>query len=308
MRLSSKRSACRILLALFQVSLICGCETMQPVIDMGAAVGVATGTISQQQADSLKRTTTAFGKTFQDITPEQEYYIGRAVAATVFGQYRPYANEEANRYVNLVGQTLAAASDRPETFGGYHFQILDSEEINAVAAPGGLILVTRGMLRNCKNEDALAAVLAHEIAHIQGQHGLKAIKTSRLTSALTILAAEGAKNYGAPELAQLTEAFEGSVSDVVSTIMNNGYSRELERDADEAAIDLLKRVGYDPAALPAMLSVMDKRMTPGGPGFAKTHPDPKQRIQSIESQVRTASSAPAPLARRQRFERAMGAV
>lgn len=308
MRKSLNRLAVMILVILLQVSLIAGCESMQPAIDIGAAIGVATGTISSGQAESLKRTTTAFGKSFQDITPEQEYYIGRAVAATVLGKYRPYANAEANYYINMVGQTLAQASDRPETFGGYHFLILDSDEINAFAAPGGLILVTRGMLRNCKSEDALAAVLAHEIAHVQGQHGLKAIKTSRLTTAFTVLAAEGMKTYGASELAQLTEAFEGSVSDIVSTIMNNGYSRDLERDADQSAATILERTGYDPRALPDMLAVMDKRLTPGGAGFARTHPDPGERIQLIEPKIGAVSVAPAPPARQKRFERAIGSV
>lgn len=291
-----------------QISFLAGCETMQPAVDIGSQIGVATGVVSSSQAESLKRTTKAFGNSFQDITPEQEYYIGRAVAATVLGKYRPYANEEANRYINLVGGILAQASDRPQTFGGYHFLILDSSEINAFAAPGGLILVTSGMLRNCKSEDALAAVLAHEIAHIQSRHGLRAIKTSRLTTAFTILAAEGVKSYGPSELGKLTEAFEGSVGDIVSTLMNNGYSRDLERDADQSAILILRRAGYDPRALSNMLAVMDKNLTPGSAGFGKTHPGPKERIQLIEPRIGAVSDAPAPPARLKRFERAIGAV
>lgn len=307
MKTSQMRFAVCCLLVLFQVG-IHGCKTMQPAVDFGAAIGVATGAVSSSQADSLVRTTTAIGKSFQDITPEQEYYIGRAVAATVLGKYKAYSDEEATRYINLVGQTLAQASERPETFGGYHFLILDSDEINAFAAPGGLILVTRGMLRNCRSEDELAAVLAHEVAHVQGQHGLKAIKTSRLTSALTILAAEGVKTYGAPQLAQLTEALEGSVNDIVSTMMNNGYSRELEREADQSATAILKRVGYNPGALSSMLTVMASRMAPGSTGFAKTHPAPGERIRLIEAQAGTPSKIAAPVARQQRFEQAIGSI
>jgi beta-barrel assembly-enhancing protease len=303
-----KPSVFLILGLFFLLSVTGGCETMQPALDMGAAMGVATGTLSSGQADSLKRTGTAIGKTFQDITPEQEYYIGRAVAATVLGKYRPYQNEQANHYLNLVGQTVALASERPQTFGGYHFLILDSDEINALAAPGGLILVTRGMLRNCKSEDALAAVLAHEIGHIQGRHGLKAIKNSRLTSAFTILAAEGIKNYGAPQLAQLTEAFEGSVGDIVSTVMTSGYSRDLEREADQSALITLKRAGYDPKALTGMLLVMEQKITASSTGFAKTHPSPRERIQLIEARAEAGAPAPAPPARLKRFQRDMGAV
>jgi predicted Zn-dependent protease len=281
------------------------CATVQPAVDIGNALGVVTG---NGKVGSLFKAATSVGKSFQDITPEQEYYIGRAVAATVLGKFRPFVDEEATQYINIVGQTLAQASDKPETFGGYHFLILDSDEINAFAAPGGLILVTRGMLRNCKSEDALAAVLAHEIAHVAGQHGLKAIKSSRITSAFSILGAEGVKTFGAPQLAQLTEAFEGSVNDIVSNLMKNGYSRELEREADQSAVIILSRVGYDPRALPNMLAVMDTRMAPGTPGFAKTHPDPKERIRLIDAQVRMTSMTAAPIVRQKRFDRLMKSI
>jgi predicted Zn-dependent protease len=296
-----------LLLLVAVVFVLAACETLQPVVDMGTTLGVASGKISQSQADSITRSTKAVGKTFEDITPEQEYFIGRAVAASVLYQYRPYDQAELDHYVNVVGQTLAQASNRPQTFGGYHFQVIDSPEINAFAAPGGLILVTRGMLRCCKSEDALAAVLAHEIAHVQNQDGLRAIKTSRLTSALTIIAAEGAKQYGGQELAQLTQAFEGSVGDVVNTLVTNGYSRELERQADEDAIAILKRVGYNPYALVDMLTVMKTQLKPGGAGFGKTHPDPQERISAIQTLAGKPGKTP-PAARQSRFERSLGAV
>jgi predicted Zn-dependent protease len=289
------------------VFVLAACETLQPVVDMGTTLGVASGTITQSQADSITRGAKAVGKTFEDITPEQEYFIGRAVAASVLYQYHPYDQAELDHYINVLGQTLAQASNRPQTFGGYHFQVIDSPEINAFAAPGGLILVTRGMLRCCKSEDALAAVLAHEIAHVQNQDGLRAIKTSRLTSALTIIAAEGAKQYGGQELAQLTQAFEGSVGDVVNTLVTNGYSRELERQADEDAIAILKRVGYNPYALVDMLTVMKTQLKPGGAGFGKTHPDPQERISAIQTLAGKPGKTP-PAARQSRFERSLGAV
>jgi predicted Zn-dependent protease len=300
------RTALLILLTILgAVTLLNGCESMQPVLDVGAAIGVASGTVSQSQADSITKTAKAVGKTFEDITPEQEYYIGRAVAATVLTRYRPLDIEQANSYLNLLGQTLAQASDRPETFGGYHFLVIDSPEINAFAAPGGLILVSRGMLRCCKTEDALAAVLAHEIAHVQGRDGLRAIKTGRLTSALTVLAAESAKSFGGPELAQLTEAFEGSVGDIATTLMNSGYSRQLERQADEAAIAILKRVGYNPHALVDMLKTMKTQLKPGGTDFAKTHPDPEERIRDITGLAGAPVRLSTPSARQARFESAI---
>jgi predicted Zn-dependent protease len=247
-------------------------------------------------------------KSFEDITPEQEYYIGRTVGAVIVNKYRVYPNTEANEYLNLLGQTLAQASDRPETFGGYHFLILDSGEINAFAAPGGLIFVSRGMLRNCKSEDAVAAVLAHEIGHVQLRHGLQSIDRSRLTQALTTLAAEGAKTFGKKELADLTRAFEGSITDITSTMINNGYSRAFEREADAAAIQILSRVGYDPNGLVAMLSEMEKNLKPGGLDFAKTHPSPRSRIDDIRSLNVGGKPYQEVSARQARFRKALGNI
>ena len=280
-----------------------GCKTIESLGEVGGAVGQATGVMTEEQAESLGKASKAVAKTFADITPEQEYYIGRAVAATVLLTYKPYQNDKANRYLNLLGQTMASASDKPETFGGYHFLILDSDEINAFAAPGGFIFVSRGMLRLCRNEDDLASVLAHEIGHVQHEHGLQAIKSSRLTSALTILAAEGAKSFGGEELAELTEAFEGSISDITSTMMNSGYARSAEREADESAIVIVKRVGYDPNGLVEMLKEMKKQLKPGGADFAKTHPDPDDRIEDIEDILGRYSAVSVPPVRQERFAR-----
>lgn len=289
------------------MAALTACETMQPVVAVGTALGVASGTITHGQAESITRSAKAVGKSFEDITTEQEYYIGRAVAANVLYQFRPFTNPELNRYVNMIGQTLAQASNRPQTFGGYHFQVIDSPEINAFAAPGGLILVTRGMLRCCKSEDALAAVLAHEIGHVQNQDGLRAIKSSRLTSAMTIIAGEGLKQATSGRMAELTQHFEGSVGDIVNTLVTSGYSRELERQADEAAITILKRVGYNPYALVDMLTVMKTQLKPGGAGFAKTHPDPQDRISQIQALAGSPSTAPPPAPRQARFQQTLGA-
>jgi predicted Zn-dependent protease len=297
-----------ISLLAFAVLAVSACETVQPMMDAATAVGVASGKISQSQADSLTRSAKAVGETAAEITPEQEYYIGRAVAASLLYQYPPYSQAELNQYVNVIGQTLAQASSRPQTFGGYHFQVIDSMEINAFAAPGGLILVTRGMLRCCKTEDALAAVLAHEIAHVQNQDGLHAIKTSRLTSAFTIIAAEGAKQYGGQNLAQLTQIFQESVGDVVNTLVVNGYSRDQERQADIEAITILRRVGYNPYAMVEMLTVMKNQMKPGGAGFGKTHPDSQERINAIQPLAGSPGKTSPPAARQARFERALKAA
>lgn len=285
------------------VALLPGCST---VAEYGTMAGQAAGVLTQDQAQSINRTAVAVEKTYQDITPEQEYYIGRSVAATVLSAYKPYDVEGLNRYLNVVGQTLALYSDKPETFGGYHFLVLDSDEVNAFAAPGGLILVSRGLLRCCRSEDALAAVLAHEIGHVQGQHGLRAIKKGRLTSALTTLALEAGKNLAGQNLAEITRAFEGSVQDVTSTLMNSGYARALENEADASAVQILSRAGYDPRALVELLNEMKPRLAADARGFGKTHPSPDVRIQHVDGLLAGLPASSSRSLRQQRFEAAIG--
>lgn len=285
-----------------------GCKAVDTVAKVGADLGVASGLIDSQQAESIQKSAKAVARTFEDITPEQEYYIGRTVGAVILEQYKPYKNPKAEGFINLMGQTVAQASDRPETFGGYHFLLLDSREINAFAAPGGLIFITRGMLRCCGSEDAAAAVLAHEVAHVARKHGLQAIKKSRVNDALTTIAMESAKSFGPRELASLTETFEGAISDVTATLVNNGYSRVLEKEADEAAVANLQRVGYDPNGLTQMLRAMEERLQPGGLDFAKTHPPPESRIADIVKIIGPYKPVPILEARRRRFSSALGNI
>ena len=258
----------------------------------------------------------AVAKSFEDITPEQEYYVGRAVGANILHQYPPFDAAPANSYLNLLGQSLALVSDRPETFGGYHFLVLDSAEINAFAAPGGLIFVSRGLLRCADGEDGVAAILAHEIAHVVKQHGLKAIKTARFKDAGLAIGMAAVEEYGSADLAKVTAAFSGTIDDITSTLVNSGYSRSAEKEADLAAVDILKRAGYDPTALVRMLAVMASRLPPGGPGFARTHPDPRDRIASLQGALGSAGApatapqerAVAPPARKSRYQAALGKI
>ncbi len=291
--------------SLLAATLFCGCDT---IAEKGTEIAREAGLISADEAESIARGAQAVQKTWQDLTPEQEYYIGRAVAAQVFQTYAPLDQPQANAYLNLLGQSLAIFSDRPETFGGYHFLLLDSDEVNAFAGPGGLILVTRGMLRCCENEDELAAVLAHEIGHVAKKHGLSAIKQGRLTEAFTIVATESAKQLGGEELASLTREFEGSVSDVVMTLTTSGYSRTQEREADAAAVGLLQRAGYPETAMITMLERMDEQLADaGGLGFAKTHPSARSRADALRPTIADAAPVPNPI-REQRFSAALGPI
>jgi len=302
------RKALMVCLSAYSLLLLSSCQTMESATSLATQIGREAGVISASQADSLRKTTKAVSRSVEEFTPEQEYYIGRAVGAVVLGKYPAYDRRAVNEYVNVIGQSLAQASDLPAIFGGYHFLVLDSNDINAFATPSGLIFVTRGLLRCCRNEDALAAVLAHEIGHIQLRHGMQAIEKARMTEALTTIAAEGAKTFGSREVAALTETFGGTISDITGAMINKGYARSSEYAADLAAIALLRRVGYNPNGLAEMLAVMKKNIRVGGLDFAKTHPAPDDRLAEIQKKqpAYTAVSAPAP--RQARFSKALGNI
>jgi predicted Zn-dependent protease len=219
---------------------------------------------------------------FDDITPEQEHYLGRSVAAVILSRYPYSQHRSAQKYVNLLGQSLAQVSDRPETFGGYHFLVLDSDEINALSAPGGFIFVTKGLIRCCRTEDALAAILAHEIGHVQRQHGLQAIQESRITDGVTTLAIVGTSTMAGGTLGELTQTFDDSIKDITTTMIDSGYSRSFENEADADSVTIMQRIGYDPNAVIDMLKEMQVRLKPDGKGFAKTHPSPEDRIKTVQ--------------------------
>ncbi len=288
-------------------ALVAACAGLGDVADFGADVATRTGTITEQQAESVRRSAQAVERSAEDITPEQEYYIGRSVGAVILDRYEPYDDQDANHYINTLGQTLALFSHRPELFGGYRFQILDSSEINAFATPSGIVFVTRGLLNLADSEDGVAAILAHEIGHVEYRHGLQAIRTSRITAALTSVAITGTQFATSEELAELTTTFEGSIDDITQTLINSGYSRGAEREADQAAIRILRRAGYDPNALIAVLEEMDRQLDPQGLDFAATHPAPSTRIRDIRSELEGyRHTARATETRQERYTAALG--
>jgi predicted Zn-dependent protease len=254
-------------------------------------------------------------KAQEDFTPEQEYYIGRAVAATILGdaRYPAYADAKSREYVNLLGLSLAYGSSQPETYGGWHFLVLDSTEINAFGAPSGYVLVSRGLLACAKSEDEVAAILAHEIGHVALRHGVNAIKGARTagaaTSGLKALALLG----GNSTTQQLVGAFGDVIKDFIDTLVTRGYSRQLEYQADAFAVALLAASGYEPRALVRMLEVMGSKWKKDGPGFMKTHPSPAERIKEVEKVL---AGMPAPAApttavakvRQDRYQAALGKI
>jgi len=295
-------------LLVFAAVIFAGCALLDAATQAGTTIGVATGTITPGQAESINKSSAALGKAFHTFTPEEEYYLGRAAAAVLFKTYRPYDGPAGNNYLNVMGQTIAQFSDKPSTFGGYRFMILNTDEINAFAAPGGLILVSKGLLRCCKSEDEIAAVLAHEIAHVQHGHAIGVIGKGRMSSAVSTLLIEAGKQYGPAELAEVLGAFEGSISDMVNTLLNKGYAPSQETEADKSAVTILARMGYNPTGLKNMLQEMNRIMPHDKKGFDKTHPPPNVRIKDIEPLLAGFGPINSPAKRTERFKAALASV
>ncbi len=241
--------------------------------DLGKGLGVVTRT-----ADNIN-------KANQDLSPVQKYYLGRAFGATILESRKPLDNPGANAYVNFIGQALVLASDQPATYNGYRFLILDTPEVNAFSGPGGFIFITKGLVKLTSNEAELAAVLAHEIGHVALDHGVKAIKKDRLTGAWVGAGADVAKTFGPSEVKDMTSAFEGSLTDLTKAVVDKGYSRDTEFEADARAVEVLRKAGYSPKALLAMLEDLKKIPQGSGSSLAKTHPAPADRIAKVKSQV-----------------------
>jgi predicted Zn-dependent protease len=155
----------------------------------------------------------------------------------------------------MVGTTVGMVSDRPDL--QYHFAVLDTDEVNAFAAPGGYIFITRGMLRGLENEDELAAILAHEIGHASAKHGLKSIKGDLWKKVVMVAAEETAKSQGVnPELLDL---FGQATDNVLGTLVTVGYSQPMEFEADRLGQTYAARAGYDPTATGKYIAMMVER-------------------------------------------------
>ncbi|MDR2478714.1 MAG: M48 family metalloprotease [Treponema sp.] len=278
------------------------CRHLAAVAGAGAQIAGAAGVIDQNTANAISKSSQAVGSAAEDITPEQEYYIGRAVGANILTNYKLWNGSPAlTAYLNRICRAITINSPKPEIFNGYHVMILDSNEINAFATSGGHIFITRGLIAGANSEDALAGVIAHEIAHIQLQHSIKAIKTSRITQALLVTGTSAAGAAAGYDVNELTDVFNESVGEIVTTMVNNGYSQNQEFDADSTALELLASSGYNPSGLIDMLKTLDKIQGGSSGGFNKTHPRPAQRINSAEKSLNKYKVADTGSFRRERY-------
>lgn len=277
-----------------------------------AAQGCTAGAIktlayAPQVIDPAVGVTDAVLKASKKITPEEEYRLGRAVAGRLLQQYPPDDNERQIEYLNLVGTLLALHSPRPQTFGGYHVAVLDTPEINAFACPGGLILLSAGMIAAASSEDEIAAVLAHEIAHISRYDGVAAVQSSRWTNVAAVVGSSVAKVAAPAQVGQLVDIFDGAVEDVFQALVVNGYSRAAEYAADEEARQMLGRAGYDPSSLQGILEKLGAAGKGAQKGLFKTHPATDERIARLK-ELLPAPGTGSPSSREGRLARYRAAV
>lgn len=259
----------KVKLFLLLISLFCLCSCKN--VDISKAIDMTFTTIQATE------------KASRPISEEEEYFVGRAVAARLLQYYPLYDNPKLIQYLNLIGRTLALHSEKPYTFGGYHLAVLNTNEVNAFACPGGMIFITKGMLQLAQTEDELASIIAHEIAHINHRDGINSIKQARWTEALTLIGTKAARQYGSEGFIKLLNIFEGSVDDILKTLVVNGYTRTQEFSADEKALSYLTKAGYNPNALVNVLERMKKYSSTGG--IFKTHPKVEDRIDNIKEKI-----------------------
>ena len=292
---------CFLLPLLIPVVIFCSCQH----IDTLAQRAGENGIIDPDTANAISLSARAFGDAAEQISPDQAYFVGRSVAALILHQYNIWDEEpELTKYLNLICNAIVINSPQPDSYNGYHVAILDSDEINAFATSGGHILVTRGLINVVNTEDALAGVIAHEIAHIQLRHSIKAIKTSRVTRAILVTGTASAAAITGMDIDELVEIFNESVGEIFQTMVNSGYSVEQEYDADNTAMCFMDAAGYNPFGLLDMLRLLDTVQT-GKTGFGKTHPTPGQRIYYAQRNVKRYVLADINPSRQQRFDTAL---
>jgi len=259
------------------------CKSIETVVDLGAGI---VGVVDENTANAISASAKAIGNIAERISPEEEYYIGRAVAANILGTYKLYTeNQELTAYLNNICAAITINSPRPDIYNGYHVALLDNDEINAFATSGGHIFVTRGLVNAAKSEDALAGVIAHEVAHIQLKHSIKVIKNSRVIQAFLVTGTSAVGAATLTDVKQLTDAMNESVGEIVHTLINSGYSKPQEFEADNTALSLMAKAGYNPSGLIEMLKSLSAVQTTGV-GFGKTHPSPARRISNAKRSVK----------------------
>lgn len=219
-------------------------------LDLGGIIGQVKDLAGSQSAD-------------------EEVRSGDTIAATVFGAAPAWRNKAAQSYANLVGRNLARQVERKDVT--WRFAILDTPSINAMAFPGGIVVITRGLYALLASEDELAAVLAHEIAHVNRRHQWKVIQQQKLVA----LAGNAVAKSDPGQTAAV-------VADLGTKLIARGLDKASEFEADRDGVVIAARAGYDSSALIAVMEKLTSLKTGADTALLfSTHPSPQDRIAAL---------------------------
>ena len=219
-----------------------------------------------------------------NISDKDERSLGEQVSQKIRTEYGVLQDTAVTKYVSLVGTVMTQASTRPDL--KWEFIVLDTDGVNAFAAPGGIVHITRGALGLIKSEAELAGVLAHEIAHITRKHTANAIRKNKGVK-LASDATRGSNAY----IAALADA-------AYDNIVERGFDRGDENDADQEGIRIANKAGYKPAGLATFLAKLAERNaanTASRNGLFASHPETKERLDRIGRQISSEKLASAAL-------------
>jgi hypothetical protein len=239
-----------------------------------SAIGANVGNVGDSAMDVADA---ASGKSEEEQTAE-ELALGPEIAGRILGAAKLVPDAAAQRRVNNIGRWMASHSARPEL--PWTFGIIDTPEINAFAAPGGYVLVTRGLYQLLADDGEVAAVLGHEISHVVQRDHYNVIRKQEITSA-TENAVAGQVNVGGGLAGQMAKDY---VRRHGAAVMLTSLDRDVEFRSDEASEVYLARSGFNPLALYAVL----QKMTALGSASAslsqlyKTHPPLDDRLDRID--------------------------
>ncbi len=209
---------------------------------------------------------------FKNPNQNEEIAIGREIAGNLLGASPLVKDQNLQKYVNKVGRWVASQSDRPDL--PWHFGVIESEDLNAFAAPGGYVLITKGLYRKLENEAQLAGVLGHEIGHVVKKHHLKVMQKQQLISA------------GASFLSNAFGKKDKVVSSVIgqgAEISARGLDKDAEFEADRVGTTLAARAGYEPFGLAEVIQTIAQtnKNDSSVALLYKTHPSPDDRLTKL---------------------------
>jgi predicted Zn-dependent protease len=208
------------------------------------------------------------------MTDEDEQKLGAAVSERIRVRYGVVQDPAVTRYVTLVGDVLAQQSERAGL--PWKFIVLDTDGVNALAAPGGYVHITRGALSLMKSEAELADVLGHEIIHVTEKHTVRAIQKGK------------AVQMGANETLSNSPALFNKLVDKATDAVMAGFGRGEELEADEEGVVLASKAGYDPKGLGAFLTTLQERNknSSGKQGLFASHPEMDERLKKLEKTIK----------------------